>query len=271
MGIEVQKLPEGRQFLDIVATTGDGKTSHRRLEFYTGDVFLTDIGARFDERRQFTECRRETNCRGEIALTGSPRGPNSAASTRAIALSPALVARYPEVIAHPRDTVAVTFKRTLAPSIWHRSASRMAKYGPDTSRKHSLNVALLHSTTAWNGVVRRKAELRRVTGIVCSTRSNQVGGTPHVTMKVEAFRPDEQRLPDEHRKPEPYEGGVEVGVDIEVRARADQSGKVARPKAENREHQSGAEKERRPGVALSHPPNEPSPAQRRMQHRVLRP
>ena len=37
--------------IDLVATNAKGQISRRRFEVYAGDVFLTDVGARFDEHR----------------------------------------------------------------------------------------------------------------------------------------------------------------------------------------------------------------------------
>lgn len=53
--LKVSQLPTGRHFLDVVARNNRGQRSSRRIEFYTGDVFLTDLGSRFDEGRQTTE------------------------------------------------------------------------------------------------------------------------------------------------------------------------------------------------------------------------
>ena len=38
---------QGRRVLDFVATLDNGHTGRRRFEIYTGDVYLTDVGARF--------------------------------------------------------------------------------------------------------------------------------------------------------------------------------------------------------------------------------
>lgn len=40
-------LEEGKHILDALATNAKGETSIRRFEFYTGDVFLTQVGTRF--------------------------------------------------------------------------------------------------------------------------------------------------------------------------------------------------------------------------------
>lgn len=48
-------LAEGKHTIDIVATNMQNKTSRRRYEVYAGNVFLTDLGTRFDESRQTTE------------------------------------------------------------------------------------------------------------------------------------------------------------------------------------------------------------------------
>jgi len=48
-------LGEGKHVVDVVATNSRGEESRRRFEVYAGNVFLTEVGARFDERRQVTE------------------------------------------------------------------------------------------------------------------------------------------------------------------------------------------------------------------------
>lgn len=48
-------LATGKHFLDAVGTNAKGQTSRRRVELYSGDVFLTQLGARFDETKQVTE------------------------------------------------------------------------------------------------------------------------------------------------------------------------------------------------------------------------
>ncbi|HEX7840752.1 MAG TPA: hypothetical protein VF469_24915, partial [Kofleriaceae bacterium] len=48
-------LAEGKHTIDIVATNGRQKTSKRHLEVYAGNVFLTDLGTRYDEAKQATE------------------------------------------------------------------------------------------------------------------------------------------------------------------------------------------------------------------------
>ncbi|MFZ5440398.1 MAG: carboxypeptidase regulatory-like domain-containing protein [Myxococcota bacterium] len=48
-------LATGKHFLDAVATNARGQTSRRRVELFSGDVFLTQLGARFDEEKQVTE------------------------------------------------------------------------------------------------------------------------------------------------------------------------------------------------------------------------
>jgi squalene-hopene/tetraprenyl-beta-curcumene cyclase len=48
-------LSEGKHVVDVVATNTRGEDTRRRLEVYAGNVFLTEVGARFDEGRQATE------------------------------------------------------------------------------------------------------------------------------------------------------------------------------------------------------------------------
>jgi hypothetical protein len=48
-------LREGKHVVDVVATNTRGEESRRRYEVYAGNVFLTEVGARFDEARQITE------------------------------------------------------------------------------------------------------------------------------------------------------------------------------------------------------------------------
>jgi squalene-hopene/tetraprenyl-beta-curcumene cyclase len=48
-------LGEGKHLIDVVATNNRGAQSRRRFEVYAGHVLLTEIGARFDERRQATD------------------------------------------------------------------------------------------------------------------------------------------------------------------------------------------------------------------------
>ena len=50
-----KSLSEGKHLVDVVATNNQGQESRRRYEVYAGNVFLTDVGARFDEARQSTE------------------------------------------------------------------------------------------------------------------------------------------------------------------------------------------------------------------------
>jgi squalene-hopene/tetraprenyl-beta-curcumene cyclase len=48
-------LGEGKHLVDVVATNSRGAQSRRRFEVYAGHVLLTEIGTRFDERRQATD------------------------------------------------------------------------------------------------------------------------------------------------------------------------------------------------------------------------
>lgn len=47
--LDGSKLASGKHLIDLVAQNGKGQTSRRRFEVYAGEVFLTDVGARFDE------------------------------------------------------------------------------------------------------------------------------------------------------------------------------------------------------------------------------
>lgn len=53
--VDVKGLQDGKHFIDVVATNEKKMTSRRRLEIYTGDIFMTHVGARFDEAEQLTE------------------------------------------------------------------------------------------------------------------------------------------------------------------------------------------------------------------------
>jgi flagellar hook assembly protein FlgD len=50
-----QGLADGKHTLDVVATNSKLQTSKRRFEVYAGNVFLTDLGTRFDDAKQTTE------------------------------------------------------------------------------------------------------------------------------------------------------------------------------------------------------------------------
>lgn len=50
-----QRLAEGKHTLDVVATNSKDQQSRRRYEVYAGNVFLTELGTRFDDRLQATE------------------------------------------------------------------------------------------------------------------------------------------------------------------------------------------------------------------------
>ncbi|MFL5354645.1 Ig-like domain-containing protein, partial [Archangium sp.] len=45
-------LNEGKHVLDLVATNAKGQTSRRRFEVFAGNVFMTQVGANFDESSQ---------------------------------------------------------------------------------------------------------------------------------------------------------------------------------------------------------------------------
>jgi squalene-hopene/tetraprenyl-beta-curcumene cyclase len=48
-------LREGKHVVDVVATNTRGEESRRRFEVFAGNVFITEVGARFDEARHVTE------------------------------------------------------------------------------------------------------------------------------------------------------------------------------------------------------------------------
>jgi len=48
-------LAEGKHIVDVVATNSQNQTSRRRYEVYAGNVYLTELGTRFDDRTQLTE------------------------------------------------------------------------------------------------------------------------------------------------------------------------------------------------------------------------
>jgi hypothetical protein len=50
--LDTSKLTSGKHIVDFVATNAKGQQSRRRFEVYAGDVFLTDVAARFDEASQ---------------------------------------------------------------------------------------------------------------------------------------------------------------------------------------------------------------------------
>lgn len=47
-------LKDGKHVLDVVATNAKGQTSRRRFEVFSGNVFMTQVGANFDEASQRT-------------------------------------------------------------------------------------------------------------------------------------------------------------------------------------------------------------------------
>jgi hypothetical protein len=53
--LSAEGMERGKHFIDVAATNRAGQTSRRRIEFYTGDVYLTHVGARFDEAKAETE------------------------------------------------------------------------------------------------------------------------------------------------------------------------------------------------------------------------
>lgn len=53
--LKVDGLSEGKHVIDFVATNAEGKTARRRLEFHTGDIYITHLGTRFNEAKQATE------------------------------------------------------------------------------------------------------------------------------------------------------------------------------------------------------------------------
>src|SRR5262249_44121295 len=48
-------LSEGKHVVDVTATNVKGQVSRRRYEVYAGNTYLTEVGTRFDERRQLSE------------------------------------------------------------------------------------------------------------------------------------------------------------------------------------------------------------------------
>jgi len=48
-------LSEGKHVVDVVATNVKGQVSRRRYEVYAGNTWLTEVGTRFDDRRQVSE------------------------------------------------------------------------------------------------------------------------------------------------------------------------------------------------------------------------
>ena len=51
---DTTKVSAGKHVVDLVAVNGKGKQSRRRFEVFAGDVFLTDVGAVFDNATQTT-------------------------------------------------------------------------------------------------------------------------------------------------------------------------------------------------------------------------
>lgn len=51
---DTSKLSDGKHVVDVVAINGKNKQSRRRFEVFAGNVFLTEVGAVFDERAQQT-------------------------------------------------------------------------------------------------------------------------------------------------------------------------------------------------------------------------
>lgn len=47
--LDASKLPAGKHIVDLVAVTDGGQRSVRRFTVYAGEVFLTDLGAQFDD------------------------------------------------------------------------------------------------------------------------------------------------------------------------------------------------------------------------------
>jgi hypothetical protein len=63
-------LAPGKHTIEVVATNSRHKVSRRRFEVYAGDVFLTDLGTRYDEAKQATEIA-VRNIAGEAAPAGT--------------------------------------------------------------------------------------------------------------------------------------------------------------------------------------------------------
>ncbi len=53
--MQTKDLSHGKHLIDFVASNAEGRVSRRRFEFYTGNTYMTHIGARFDEAHQITE------------------------------------------------------------------------------------------------------------------------------------------------------------------------------------------------------------------------
>ncbi|MCB9750811.1 MAG: carboxypeptidase regulatory-like domain-containing protein [Myxococcales bacterium] len=66
------ELTSGKHILELVATTADGRKTRRALELYAGDVYLTQLGARFDPNAGATSITLRNvaheSDRGEIRL-----------------------------------------------------------------------------------------------------------------------------------------------------------------------------------------------------------
>jgi squalene-hopene/tetraprenyl-beta-curcumene cyclase len=50
--LDGSKLSSGKHLIDLVAKNGKGQVSRRRFEVYAGEVYLTEVGARFDDATQ---------------------------------------------------------------------------------------------------------------------------------------------------------------------------------------------------------------------------
>jgi squalene-hopene/tetraprenyl-beta-curcumene cyclase len=50
--LDTAGLPAGKHIIDLVAVTDKGQRSVRRFTVYAGDVFMTELGAQFDEKTQ---------------------------------------------------------------------------------------------------------------------------------------------------------------------------------------------------------------------------
>ena len=80
---DTKKLAPGKHLVDAVATNRQGQQSRRRLQVYAGDIFLTQIGARFEEgktrvsMRNLAPASRPGKVRFEVFAAdaaGQPRG-----------------------------------------------------------------------------------------------------------------------------------------------------------------------------------------------------
>ncbi len=69
---DADELSTGKHILELVATTSDGRATRRALELYAGDVFLTQLGTRYDASARATSITlrnlAQESDRGELRL-----------------------------------------------------------------------------------------------------------------------------------------------------------------------------------------------------------